>query len=188
MRYEAVVIGVSSGGLNALGYLLPALPANFAFPVIIVQHIGNSTDGFWIENLNELCQLRVKEADEKEKIEKGTVYIAPANYHLLVETDRTFSLSTDERVNFARPSIDVLFESASIVYGDKLIGVILTGANSDGAIGLKKIKDEGGLAVVQDPRTAVATQMPMAAIKTALVDYIVPLEKLIDVLLKLEKL
>src|SRR4051812_22636449 len=124
MRYEAVVIGVSLGGLDALNFLLPALPVDFKLPVMIVQHIGISSDGFWIENLNGMSRLHVKEADEKEAVEKGTVYIAPPNYHLLVETDRTLSLSTDQRVNYARPSIDVLFESAAVAYGNKLIGVI----------------------------------------------------------------
>ena len=113
MHYEAIVIGVSSGGLNALKFIFSALPANFSIPIIIVQHIGSRSDNHWIKLINDKSNLHLKEADEKEKIKKGNVYIAPPNYHLMIERDKTFSLTIDERVNFARPSIDVLFESAA---------------------------------------------------------------------------
>lgn len=130
----------------------------------------------------------MKEADEKEEIENGVVYFAPPNYHLLIERDHTFSLSADRRVNFARPSVDVLFESAANAYGSELIGVILTGANNDGARGLKKIKDMGGLTIVQDPASAEARYMPEAAIEEVqTVDYILPLEKIKTILIKLAK-
>src|SRR3989338_5252289 len=125
--------------------LLPALPADFYLPIIIVQHRGANSENHWIESLNRVSHLCIREADEKDVIEKGNVYFAPANYHLLVEMDRTLSLSNDEKVNFAKPSIDVLFETAAEAYKDKLIGIILTGANNDGAKGIKKIKDYGGL-------------------------------------------
>jgi two-component system, chemotaxis family, protein-glutamate methylesterase/glutaminase len=188
VRYEAVVIGVSSGGLTALRSLLPALPDTFRMPVMIVQHIGSTSEGYWIEALNAMSALNIKEADEKEAIQKGNVYIAPPDYHLLVEADRTFSLSADRRVNFARPSIDVLFETAALAYKEKLIGIVLTGSNSDGALGLKTIKDLGGFAIVQNPVTAEASQMPVAAIKATTVDLTLPLDKIAEALTELEKL
>jgi len=123
-----------------------------------------------------MCVLKVKFADEKELILPGRVYIAPPNYHLMIEEDRTFSLSIDEPVNFARPSIDVLFETAAEVYGQGLIGVILTGANDDGSFGLKRIKDHGGLCIVQHPDTAEVEAMPRSAIATTDVDHILPID------------
>lgn len=185
MKYEAVVIGVSSGGLNALKILLPALPADFGLPVIIVQHVGVHSENYWIGILNSMCKLQVKEADEKEIIEKGNVYIAPANYHLLVEKDHTLSLSVEQKVNFARPSIDVLFESAAEAYKEKLIGIILTGSNNDGTKGIKKIKDKGGIAIVQDPATAESPYMPSSAIAAGSTDYILSVEKIIHLLIEL---
>jgi two-component system, chemotaxis family, protein-glutamate methylesterase/glutaminase len=185
--YEAIVIGVSAGGLRALKTLLSFLPTDFSLPVIVVQHIGQSSDGYWIEELNKVCALNVKEADEKEKIVKGNVYTAPPGYHLLVETDHTFSFSVDERVNYARPSVDVLFESAARAYKNKLIGIILTGSNKDGAAGMKKIKEQGGIAIVQNPITAEAPEMPRAAIMATGVDYILSLEKITEILLQLHK-
>lgn len=187
MKYEAIVIGVSSGGLNVLKILLPALPADFCFPIIIVQHVGAHSESYWIDLLNGMCKLTVKEADEKEIITKGNVYTAPANYHLLVEKDYTLSLSTQEKVNFARPSIDVLFESAAEAYKDKLIGIILTGSNNDGANGLKKIKEYGGLTIVQDPDTAESSYMPASAIAAISPDYILSIEKMINLLIELNK-
>jgi two-component system chemotaxis response regulator CheB len=161
---EAVAIGVSAGGMKALGALLPELPQMPSFAVIIVQHIREGSDKFLVDYLDRISSIRVMEAEEKGSIRPGTAYVAPAGYHLLVEEDKTFGLSTDPPVNFARPSIDVLFESAADVFGDRLIGIILTGASSDGAEGLARIQTNGGIAVVQDPKTAEAPVMPMAAI------------------------
>lgn len=181
--YEAVVIGTSSGGLNALMQVLPPLPANFQIPIIIVQHLGPSRlAGGWTQNLNNLCQITVKEADEKEKLTKSTAYTAPPNYHLLVEYDHTLTLSIDQKVNFARPSIDVLFESASAVFSAGLIGILLTGANSDGARGMSLIKKNGGLTVVQDPDTAESRAMPESAIEMTGPDYILPLDGIVGLL------
>jgi two-component system, chemotaxis family, protein-glutamate methylesterase/glutaminase len=185
MKYKAIVIGVSSGGLNALKMLVPALPAGFAQPVIIVQHVGPHSDAVWVEILNSMSAINVKEADEKEKIEKGNVYVAPPNYHLLVEKDHTFSLSTEQKVNFARPSIDVLFESAAEAYQETLIGITLTGANQDGAAGMKKIGEYGGLTIVEDPATAETPYMPASVIRVMTPDHILPLEKIINLLTKL---
>lgn len=185
-RYEAIVIGVSSGGMNAMKIMFSLLPKDFNIPIIIVQHIGANSDSLWIKILNDKSNLIIKEADEKEKIEKGKVYIAPPNYHLLIEMDKTFSLTVDNRVNFARPSIDVLFESAAEAYSTKLIGIVLTGSNNDGTNGLKRIKECGGLAIVQDPETAESSYMPASAIAATKTDYILPLEELIKLLIKID--
>jgi two-component system chemotaxis response regulator CheB len=184
-KYKAVVIGVSSGGLSALRTFVSGLPGDFRLPVIIVQHIGPHSEGSWIGLLIQKSKVRIKEADEKEKIEDGTIYVAPPNYHLLVEKDRTLSLNISERVNYARPSIDVLFESAADAYKDELIGVIMTGSNNDGSSGLKRIKDKGGMAIVQDPATAESGYMPASAIAATKVDYILPLKEIIDLLIKI---
>lgn len=162
--YEAVVIGVSAGGFQALPVVLSPLPADFPAAVVVVQHVGPSGDQvFFVEHLGRLIQMKVREAMEREPVAAGTIYIAPAGYHLLIEDERTFSLSSEARVNYSRPAIDVLFESAARAYGARLIGVILTGANDDGAAGLKAVQTRGGLTVVQDPATAESAVMPAAA-------------------------
>lgn len=187
MPYEAVVIGVSSGGMNALKFLFSALPADFGMAVIVVQHISPRSDNQWIALLNDTSSLIIKEADEKEGIKKGRIYIAPPNYHLLVEKNRTFSLTIDERVNYARPSVDVLFESAAEAYTSRLVGVILTGSNHDGAWGLKRIKELGGLTIAEDPQTAASSFMPASAIAAVQPDHILPLEAIPPLLIKLDK-
>jgi two-component system chemotaxis response regulator CheB len=187
MQYEAIVIGVSSGGMTALKYLFSALPFDFGLPIIVVQHVSPRSDNQWIELLNDLSNLNIKEADEKEPIKPGNVYIAPSNYHLLIEKDKTFSFTIDERVNFARPSIDVLFESAAEAYKNKLIGVILTGSNNDGTNGIKRIKEYGGLAIIQDPKTAESSYMPSSAISATQPDFILSLEEIAELLTKLNR-
>ena len=172
MRHQAVVVGVSAGGLDALQILLPLIPVDFTLPAVIVQHLHPQQDKFFIESLGECCLLPVREAEEKEAIMPGTIYFAPPNYHLLIEWDKTFSLSIDEKVNYSRPSIDVLFETAAEVYGPRLIGVILTGASRDGAAGLRRIKENGGMTIVQDPATAKFPVMPSAALDETEVDYV----------------
>jgi two-component system, chemotaxis family, protein-glutamate methylesterase/glutaminase len=176
MKYEAIAIGVSTGGMKAMEKILPELPVDFSLSVIVVQHLNPNSDDFLARYLDEKCRIRVKQADEKERALPGMVYIAPPNYHLMLEDDRTFSLSVDKPVNFARPSIDILFETAADAYGPGLIGVILTGASSDGSKGLKAVKDSGGLTIVQDPKTAEADLMPNAALTLIKPDYILPLE------------
>ncbi len=175
MWHEVIVIGGSAGSMAALAELLPMLPASYPIPIVIVQHLHPLQDAYHLERYASLCDLRVKEADEKEPLLPGWVYLAPPNYHLLMEDNRTFSLSVDEKVNYARPSIDVLFESAADVYRSRAVGVILTGANNDGAYGLSIIKQNGGLAIVQDPQTAEKPFMPQAAIKKTQVDHILPI-------------
>ncbi len=183
--FEAVVIGSSAGGIKALTYVLSALPHEFPLPIIIVQHLHPNSDSYLTKILGAKCGLLVKQADEKETIERGIVYLAPPNYHLLIEEDHTFSLSLEGPVNFARPSVDVLFESALFAYRGKLIGIILTGANHDGAQGVKQIKSAGGYIIVQDPATAEAEAMPRAAIVAASVDKILPLDQIGPYLLQL---
>jgi two-component system chemotaxis response regulator CheB len=178
MNYQAIVIGTSAGGLNALQKILSPLPANFSIPMLIVQHRLPAPDDFLTFSLNESCPLTVKEAEEKESIKPGFVYIAPANYHLLVERDKTLSLSIDAKVCYARPSIDVLFETAAEAYRSGLIGIILTGANDDGTAGLKKIKEKGGLTIAQDPDTAESGVMPLSAIRENVVDQILSLAEI----------
>ncbi len=163
-QFRALVIGGSAGALGAMLRFLPLLPRRFPLPVMIVVHLPPDGESLLAPLLNSRCQLSVKEAEDKEPILPGVVYIAPPNYHLLVEPDFVLSLSQDECVLYSRPSIDVLFESAADAYGDALAGIILTGASSDGAAGLKALVDAGGRAYVQDPATAEASAMPEAAL------------------------
>ena len=134
-KYKVIVLGVSTGGTKALKTILSVLPSRFALSVIIVIHRHKDTDGYLERLLDNECKMRVKQADEKEEIKAGVVYVAPPNYHLLIEDDGTFSMSVAGAVNYARPSVDVVFESAAEVYGKGLIGVVLTGANKDDSLG-----------------------------------------------------
>jgi two-component system, chemotaxis family, protein-glutamate methylesterase/glutaminase len=161
---KAIVIGASAGALEVLSVVLPALPADFGLPVLVVVHVPPDKKSVLVELFQHKCKLAVQEAEDKEPIRPGTIYFAPADYHLLVEKDGNVSLSSDEPVLFSRPSIDVLFESAADAYGSELIGVVLTGANRDGAGGLKAIVDAGGTAIVQCPDDAFAPAMPQAAL------------------------
>ncbi len=183
---EAVVVGCSAGGLDALHILLDALPAEFPAAVIIVAHIAADSVNMLPSLLAKTCRLPVNEAVEREPVLPGHVYVAPPNYHLLVEPNHTFALSVDQRVCFVRPSIDVLFYSAADAYSESLAGIILTGANSDGAQGLKAVKAAGGLTLVQDPDSAYADTMPNAAIATGAVDKVLPLPALAAEILDLK--
>jgi two-component system chemotaxis response regulator CheB len=178
MRFEMIVMGGSAGCMAALAELLPIFPASYPIPIVVAQHLHPLQDEFYIEHYSSLCSLKVKEADEKEQVRPGQVYFAPPNYHLFIENDHTFSLSIDEKVNYSRPSIDVLFESAADVYGSRLIGVVMTGANSDGSLGLYAIKRRGGMTIVQDPQTAESAYMPRAAIKMTEVDHILSMQEI----------
>lgn len=180
---EAVVIGCSAGGLDALRIVLGALPIGFPATVIIVAHTAPGGDNLLPSLLAKTCRLPVSEAQERESALSGQVYVAPPDYHLLIEPNRTFALSVDERVCFVRPSIDVLFQSAADVYGGGLFGLILTGANSDGAQGLKSIKEVGGVTLVQDPVGAYADAMPKAAIATGAVDKVLQLNDMVGEIL-----
>jgi len=178
MQYEAVVVGVSAGGFAVLSRILEGLPDSFPMPVIVIQHRSKDERTLLEELLRGKCAIRVKQADEKERIQGGVVYFAPADYHLLIESDRSFSLTCDEPVNFSRPSIDLSFETAAEVYGNKLVGIILTGSNGDGAAGMQAIRQRGGLTIAQDPETAVFPGMPRAAIEAGAVQHIFTLEEI----------
>jgi two-component system chemotaxis response regulator CheB len=161
---EAVAIGASAGALEALSAILPTLPESFRLPIFIVVHLPPDRKSILAKILQGKCHLKVREAEDKEPITGGTVYVAPPDYHLLVEADRHLALSSDEPILYSRPSIDVLFESAADAYGPGLVGIILTGANRDGANGMKAIVDAGGFAIVQNPAGAFASAMPEAAL------------------------
>ena len=176
-RADIVVVGTSLGGLAALEILLSGLPAEFPLPVAIVQHRGMDSDETLMLLLQVHCALPVSEPDDKDPIEPGRIYLAPPGYHLLVDRG-SFALSMDAKVCYARPSIDVLFESAAEAYKERVIGVVLTGASRDGSEGLARIKGRGGLAVVQDPKGAEAPTMPEAAIAKVKVDRILPLPQI----------
>ena len=178
MRYKVIVIGVSAGGLNALKTILPCFDATFLIPVLIVQHVNRNSDDYLHTYLDSICAVTVMEAEDKMVPAPASVYIAPPNYHLLVEATGDLALALLPKVNYSRPSVDVLFESAAEAYLDGVIGVILTGANSDGAKGLARIESLGGLTVVQSPETAEAGVMPTSAIKQLAVDYILPLNEM----------
>ncbi len=177
MTVELVVVGTSMGGLGALRCLLGGLPRDFPAPVAIVQHRGIDSDEALPVHLQGHCLLPVSEPEDKEPIVKGRVYLAPADYHLLVDMG-CFALSTESRVGHARPSIDVFFESAAIAYRDRLLGVILTGASKDGAEGARQIKDRGGRVVIQDPGTAEMGIMPEAALRAVAADRVLPLAEM----------
>lgn len=162
---EAVVIGTSAGGVQALLEILPLLPSNLRVPVLSVVHIPADRTNVLAPLFASKCQVPVKEAEDKETPVPGTVYFAPSDYHLLVEANGDLALSSDEQVNFSRPSIDVLFESAADTYGERLLAVLMTGANDDGARGLSAVAEAGGYVIVQDPATAYARAMPEAGIK-----------------------
>lgn len=165
VKPEAVVIGASAGAVETLSAILPGLPTGFSMPVVVVVHLPSDRRSAMAELFAAKCRLPVEEANDKQPIIGGTIYFAPPDYHLLIEPNRHFSLSVDEPVMFSRPSIDVLFESAADAYGPQGVGIILTGANSDGAKGLKAIVDAGGTGIVQDPLNAQASAMPESALR-----------------------
>jgi len=177
MSYALVVVGASWGGLDALSAVLGAIPQKFGPALAVALHRDKRSDQGLVTYLQQRTALPVKEPEDKEPIEPGIIYLAPAGYHLLVEQNR-FALSTEAPVAHARPSVDVLFESAAESYGPKLVGLVLTGANQDGASGLAAVKRHGGLALVQDPETAQKASMPQAAIAATRVDRVMGLAEL----------
>jgi two-component system chemotaxis response regulator CheB len=170
-----VVIGCSLGGYYALRTILAALPRDYPLPVAIVQHRGADHVELLAPALQELTHLPVREAEDKEPIIPGCVYVAPADYHLLVDVGR-FALSTDAKVLAARPSIDMLFESAADAYLDRVVAVVLTGASKDGTVGAARVKQKGGVVVVQEPATAECRVMPQSVVQSVAVDRLLPLD------------
>jgi len=175
---EAVVIGASAGGVDALSILLPALPVGSTAAVFIVVHLPRDRPSLLADIFSHKCVVPVQEAQDKEPIRPGTVYFAPSNYHLLVDQGPHLALSVDDLVHHSRPSIDVLFESAADVYRDRLMGILLTGANEDGARGLAAVHDFGGTTVVQDPTTAHSPQMLLSALKLCTPKHVLPLPQI----------
>lgn len=176
MSYDVIAIGASWGGLHAVGTLLEGISDEIDPAIVVVQHRSSESNRGVLESLLQRhTSRRVCEPGDKDRIEPRRVYVAPADYHLLVGPDG-FELSVDARVQYARPSIDVLFESVAVAYRERAIGIVLTGANADGAQGLAAIKDGGGVSIVQDPKTAARREMPAAALAGSVADAVLPLE------------
>jgi two-component system chemotaxis response regulator CheB len=175
MEYELIVVGASWGGFHAVGAFLEGLGPQSSAAVVIAQHRSADGGDQLAHLLQRHTELPIREVNDKDEVVPGTVFLAPQDYHLLIESGGTFALSTEDRVQFARPSIDVLFESAAEAYRERCVGVVLTGANEDGAAGLARIKRLGGVAIVQDPRTAERSEMPSAAIAATEADVVLPL-------------
>lgn len=178
MTPELIVIGTSLGGLNALSALLSDLPCTLDVPIVIVQHRGPGLDGSLARLLARRSALTVIDAEDKMTLEPCHAYLAPPDYHVLIESRGLLALSTDPPVRWARPSIDVLFESAADVYGPHVVGVVLTGASADGADGLRRINERGGIAVVEDPATAECPTMPSAALSATPEASVLPIDRI----------
>ena len=186
-QVEAVIIGASAGGVDALLKLLSALPDRFQLPVITVLHLPAGRQSQLAAIFRQRSSIAVHEPADKEKINPATLYFASPGYHLSIEKDKTFSVSCEPPVHYSRPSIDLLMESAADAYGAKLTGILLTGANYDGAAGLARIREQGGFTVVQDPAQAQVATMPEAAIRRLRPDLILGLEDIRGLLLQLDK-
>lgn len=178
MRFKAIVMGVSAGGLSTLSKIFIHLKKGFAVPIAVVQHLHPTQNMSYITILNNQSALPVLEIRDKQAYFPANIYIAPPDYHAHFESNGEFSLSIDEKVNHCRPSVDVLFESAARVFGKELLGIVLTGANADGAKGLQLIKEVGGGTIVEDPATAEHPFMPNAALKLIQPDYVLEAEKI----------
>jgi two-component system chemotaxis response regulator CheB len=185
-RYEALLIGGSAGSLDVLIQLLPALRKDLHLAIIIVLH-RKTGESLLVDLLSDKTSWTVKEAEEKESIEKNTIYVAPSDYHLLIEKDKTFSLDYSEKLHYSRPAIDVSFETAADAYGASLVALLLSGANADGAEGLKQIRRSGGLTIVQEPSEAAVSYMPQQAIETFEPDYILRTGEILNTINNLNK-
>lgn len=186
MEFEIVVVGTSWGGLSALRTLISGLPDDFPVPLVLVQHRHRESDHLMSTLLQDSTTLAVCEVEDKSPIQRGNVYIAPADYHLLID-GRQLALSLDAPVRYSRPSIDVTFESAADSFGTRTIGVVLTGANADGAAGLRRIADRGGLAIVQRPDDAESPTMPSAALRAVPAAHALPLEEIATFLVSMAR-
>ncbi|MCB2255188.1 chemotaxis protein CheB [Pseudomonas chlororaphis] len=187
-RVEAIVVGASAGGVEALLKIFTALPEGFGLPILVVLHLPDERRSQLAEVFAQRVALPVQEAGDKQTIERGTLYFAAPGYHLSVEQDRSLSLSQEDRVHHSRPAIDYLFDSAADAYGPSLAAVLLTGANQDGAQGLAQVKRRGGLSIVQDPAEAQVATMPEAALALHQPDYILPLHGISRLLVELERI
>lgn len=181
-RVDAVVIGASAGGIEALSILLPALPPGLRAAVFVVQHLPRDRASLLVDIFAPRCAVTLQEAQDKLPIEPGNVYFAPPDYHLLLDAGPQLALSVDAPVHYSRPAIDVLFQSAAELYGPRLLGIVLTGGNQDGAEGLAAVRAAGGLTAVQDPADAQMPLMPECALAKGPADFVLPLRALAHLL------
>lgn len=186
-KYKAVVIGGSAGSFQGIVKILSHLPPDFPLPIIMCLHRLKHVRNGFVEALSIKSIMEVTEPYDKENIKKGKVYLAPANYHLCIELGHYFSLSTEEMINNSRPAIDLTLSTAAYVYRDKLIGILLSGANRDGGMGMKYIKDRGGLTIVQDPQECMIDTMPNAALNATTIDYVLKVDQIVDFFTELNK-
>ncbi len=186
-RYKAVVIGGSAGSFQGIVKILSNLPDSFELPIILCLHRLKHVRNGFMEALSIKSVKPVEEPSDKENIRKGKIYLAPANYHLSLELGNTFSLSTEDMVNNSRPAIDITLETSAYIYRDKLIGILLSGANKDGASGMKRIKDKGGLTIVQEPQECMIDTMPAAALKATTIDHILKIDEIVEFFKELDK-
>ena len=178
VMFDVVAMAASAGGLNATKQVLGGLPADFRAPIVVVQHLDPRHRSLMAEILDRATPLSVKQAEEGDRVTRGVVYIAPPDRHLLLNADGTLSLSRSELVHFLRPSADLLMESTAASYRERAIAVILSGTGSDGAMGVRAVKQNGGTVIVQDEKTSEFSGMPGAAIRTGCVDFVLPLEEI----------
>jgi len=179
-KCDAFIIGGSAGSLDVLLKVLPLIDVKIKFPIVIVIHRKHGADSLLPELLSSKTELRVKEVEEKEPLAAGTIYIAPSDYHLLIEQDRTFSLDYSEKINYSRPAIDATFQTAAEVYKDKLACLLLSGSNADGVNGLKSVKLWGGITLIQDPKTAQVGYMPAQAQANVKIDKVLSIEAIAE--------
>lgn len=185
--YKAVVIGGSAGSFQGIVKILSQLPKNFPLPIIMCLHRLKHVRNGFVEALSIKSVVQVSEPYDKEPIKKGAVYLAPSNYHLSVELGNYFALSTEEMINNSRPAIDITLGTAAYVYRDKLIGILLSGANRDGGLGMKYIKDKGGLTLVQEPSECMIDTMPKAALALTQIDHVMKVDQIVDFLKELDR-
>ncbi len=184
LPWDIIVIGSSAGGLHALENLLTPLPDNYPIPIAIVQHLPADSENYLPIHLNQRCQLTVKEANDIDTIQPSHVYIAPGGYHMLIENESTLALCVGEKINYSRPSVDVLFTSAVDVFAERVLAIVLTGANKDGTEGALWVHKHGGTVIAQDPNTAEAKTMPESIIKRGGTDHVFTIEKITEFMLE----
>ncbi|MDX1903280.1 MAG: chemotaxis protein CheB [Thermonemataceae bacterium] len=186
-QYKAIVIGGSAGSFQVVSKILECLPENFQVPIVMCLHRLKDVRNGFAEALNIKSAKIIEEPEDKTPIRKGKIYLAPANYHLGIELGNTFTLSTEEMFNNSRPAIDVTFMTAAYVFRNKLIGILLSGANRDGALGMQKIVEKGGLSIVQEPSECLIDTMPVAALERTQIEHTLHTEEIIDFLKQLHK-
>lgn len=185
--YKAVVIGGSAGSFQGMVKILSQLPKGFPLPIIMCLHRLKHVRNGFVEALSIKSVVQVTEPNDKENIKKGGVYLAPANYHMSVELGNHFALSTEEMINNSRPAIDITLSTSAFVYKDKLIGILLSGANRDGAAGMKSIKDKGGLTLVQEPSECMIDTMPRAALSVTKIDHVLKIDQIVEFFKELDR-